>query len=156
MNTDIMNLVDELGDLNARLAQFDELDKRRSELKKILAEHCDTLGDTEETLQGKRFSVVFSKPTTNRTIENIGGFLEAVGLADFLASVKVSTTSAAKLLSKTQAAELFVESRGSRRMKAVVEVVQATRPAPEQIAVESFYASLAGIIQGVAPRVQGH
>lgn len=148
---EIKNLVDELGGLNAKLSSFDELAKRRDEIKKLLAEHCDLLSSAEETLQGNAYTVVFGKPVINRSIEDIAGFLETVGIQSFLGAVKISTTAASKLLSKTDAARLFVESRGSRRMKAIVETVQVSRPTPETMAVEQFYQSLSGILNSATP-----
>lgn len=148
---EIATLVDELGGLNAKLASFDEMAKRRDELKKLLSEYCDFISNDETTLQGERFTVVFSKPTINRSIEDVAGFLETVGIQSFLGAVKISTTVASKLLSKTDSARLFIESRGSRRLKAVVEVAQVARPTSEQLAVDQFYASLSGILNSVSP-----
>ena len=148
---EIAMLTDELGSLNAKLASFDELAKRRDEVRKLLCEHCDSLGDTETTLHGSAYTAVFSKPVINRSIEDVAGFMNAVGVESFLTAVKISTTAANRLLSKTDAARLFVESRGSRRLKAVVEVAQVTRPTSEQQAVENFYSSLAGIMGSVSP-----
>lgn len=110
----ITNLVDELGELEQQLSQIDHLIKRRDEVKKLLSESCE--GNEETTLQSKKFSVVFSRPTTNRTIEreHFGDYLNAVGLEGFMDSVKVSTTTASKLLTKTDQERLFTVTQGSR------------------------------------------
>lgn len=147
MNTfEIANLVDELGSLSNQLKPYQALQDRHDALRKQLAEYCDAQSSDETTLTGNHFTAVFSKPTTNRTIEDVAGFLSAVGVERFLTAVKVSTTIATKLLSKTDAAQLFVESKGSRRLKAVVERQQPVSPA-----VEAFHQTLANIVRSVSP-----
>jgi hypothetical protein len=63
-----------------------------------------------------------------RTVNNVGGFLEAVGIDAFIGAVKISTTAADKLLSATQKATLFEVTTGSRRVKDTGELMQAVQP----------------------------
>lgn len=116
----IKSMVDRLGDLDSQLKAVDSLLLERDALRKQLAEHADTLSDNEETLRGIHYSVVFSKPPINHSIIDVAGYLNAVGIEGFLGSVKVSVTTATKLLSKNQQADLFVKSKGARRLKAIV------------------------------------
>jgi len=141
---EIAKLVDALGDVNKTLTSYDNLVQRRDALRKTLAEYCDTLGPTDQTLTGERYSIAFSKPIVSRSIDDVAGYLEAVGLTNFLQSVKVSITSASKFLSKTDATRLFVESQGPRRLKAVIELPLTTNE--QDKAAERFLASLSGIL----------
>lgn len=129
----IYSMVDDFAALDTELKSIDSKIKRHAELKKLLAEYCDSKGDAEMTLSGKHFVVQFSKPVINKTVEDLPDYLEAVGLEGFLKSVKVSTTAASKLLNKTEQERLFVKSRGSRRLKAIMpkEPVSGLDPAFE-------------------------
>lgn len=156
MNTsvEIKNLVDELGLLNTKLTTFDELVSRRETIRKQLSEYADTFSDSEVNIQGSSFIATFSKAPVTRElkVEQYPAYLEAVGINGFLQSVKVSVTTATKLLGQADQERLFSTSKGARRLKGVVEiprVVSAEDP------TTAFYASLAGIIDGLTPRASG-
>lgn len=93
---EITKLVDELGNVNKTLSTHDASAQRREALRKTLAEYCDILGPTDQTLTGERYSVAFSKPIVSRSIDDVAGYLDAVGLPNFLQSVKVSITVTSK------------------------------------------------------------
>lgn len=139
----IIEMVDRLGDLDAQLKAVDGLLTERDALRRQLAEHADSLSDNEEILRGKRFSVIFAKPPTTRAINDVGAYLETVGVQGFIQSVKVSVSEATKLLSKAGQSRLFVEGRGSRRLKAVV-----ANSNDSEIAAANFFNSLSAALAG--------
>jgi hypothetical protein len=124
----IANKVDRFVDLSNQLAFVDSLIKERDSLRKQLAVHADSIGTGAVKITGDHSYVSFTKAPAMRSIENIGGFLEAVGLDSFLTAVKISTTLADKLLNETQKAELFEVSVGARRIKDTGELMQAMAP----------------------------
>ena len=156
----IADLVDRFGALENELKKVEALIKERDELRKRLAEACDEVGEGEVTLQGHAFTVMFSKAPAMREIKpaQFGDYLTIVGIDDFLKSCKVSTTAADKLLGEQDKARLFTVSKGSRRLKACIasQVVEVAKPiSTEDQATTAFYASLAGIIDGLTPRAPG-
>jgi hypothetical protein len=124
----ISEMVDRFVDLQNQLSFVDSLIKERDSLRKQLAVHADSISDGAVKLTGDTCYVSFTKAPAMRSIENIGGFLEAVGLDKFLTAVKISTTVADKLLNETQKAELFEVSVGARRVKDTGELMQAVAP----------------------------
>ncbi|WP_150046574.1 hypothetical protein [Methylomonas rhizoryzae] len=140
----VQSLTDELGELQAQLAAYDALTERRDTIRRALAEHCDALGDNETTLHGSHYTAVFSKPPLMREIkpEHLGEYLSVVGVDGLLKSCKVSTTSAAKLLSAIDQERLFTCAKGARRLKSVIE----RQPSTEQAALERFYSELSGLV----------
>ncbi len=135
-NENISKMVDRFGWLTAELKAVDDLLKERDTLRKQLADYADSISDGEVKLSGSRYYVSFSKAPLMRTINNIAGFLDAVGLEDFLMAVKVSTTTADKLLSEIQKAALYEVSPGVRRLKDVGAIAGLMR---------GFYENLAGL-----------
>ena len=127
-NQPIAIMVDRFVDLTNQLAFVDSLIKERDSLRKQLAEHADTLSDGVVKLTGDTSYVSFTKAPLMRTVNNVGGFLEAVGLDSFLTAVKISTTVADRLLSATQGAVLFEVSQGSRRVKDTGDLMPVTQP----------------------------
>ena len=124
----IEDQIDRFVDLQNQLAFCDALLKERDSLRKQLAEWADSISPDAVKLTGNNSYVSFTKPPLMREISNIGGFLEAVGLEKFLTAVKISTTTADKLLNETQKTKLFETSLGARRVKDSGELVQATKP----------------------------
>jgi hypothetical protein len=121
-------MVDRFVDLTNQLSFLDSLIKERDSLRKQLAVHADTIGTGAVKLTGDTCYVSFTKAPAMRAIENIGGFLEAVGLDNFLTAVKISTTVADKLLNEAQKVELFEISTGARRVKDAGKLMQAMAP----------------------------
>ena len=147
MATSIENLIDRFGELEAQLKGVDALIKERDTLRKQLAEACDAIDPAGEVrLIGSQFAVTFGKAPVQRTLSNIAGYLEAVGLAKFLDSVKVSITEADKYLTETQKAELFEIGRGARRLKACDVIVNK-----EDQALVRFYETLTASIAAITP-----
>lgn len=124
----ISEMVDRFVDLTSQLSFVDSLVKERDSLRKMLAEHADTIGTGAVKLTGNNSYVSFTKPPLMRNISNVGGFLEAVGLDNFLTAVKISTTTADKLLNETQRTTLFDVTVGSRRVKDTGELMQTAAP----------------------------
>jgi len=124
----ISEKVDRFVDLTNQLSFVEALIKERDSLRKQLAEHADTIGSDAVKLTGNTTYVSFTKAPLMRSIENIGGFLEAVGLDSFLTAVKISTTVADKLLNETQKTALFEVTTGARRVKDTGEIMQAVKP----------------------------
>lgn len=137
----ISEMIDRFVDLNNQIAFVDDLIKERDSLRKQLAEHADTVGSGPVKLSGERFYVSFSKAPLMRSVSNIGGFLEAVGIDKFISAVKVSTTEADKLLNETQKATLFDVTVGSRRLKDTGEILQAV-PARQGAELFNFLAGM--------------
>jgi hypothetical protein len=144
----IQTLVDEFGTLNAELKQFDALAKRRDELKKQLAEYCDTVSNDEVKLVGSRYFVTFAKPAISRTVKSLPELFSAIGAAAFFDCVKPSITEVCKHLNKTQQAELLESVPGARRLKLVDEVVVKTQ---EEAALDNFYATLNASLGAMTP-----
>jgi hypothetical protein len=124
----ISDKVDRFVDLSNQLAFVDSLVKERDSLRKMLAEHADSVGTGAVMLTGHNSYVSFSKPPLMRNISNVGAFLETVGIDSFLTAVKISTTAADKLLNETQKVELCDVSVGSRRVKDCGESVRSAAP----------------------------
>lgn len=124
----IAEKVDRFVDLTNQLSFVDALIKERDSLRKQLAEYADSVGSDAVKLTGNKTYVSFTKAPLMRSVENIGGFLEAVGLDQFLTAVKISTTVADKLLNETQKTTLFEVSVGARRVKDTGEITQAIQP----------------------------
>lgn len=97
-------------------------------MRKRLAEHADSISSDAVKLTGDKSYVSFSKAPMMRTVNNVGGFLEVVGLDNFLTAVKVSTTVADKLLNETQKSALFDVTIGARRVKDCGELLRAAAP----------------------------
>lgn len=147
---EITKLVDQLGRIESQLKGYDDLVTQREGLRKQLAEIADQ-SEGEVTFTGQAYMVTFSKNPITRELkpEQYGAFLEVVGVEGFLKCSKVSVTGASKLLSEVDQSRLFSTSRGSRRLKAVTAIPKPVMS--ESAAVESFYASLAGIVGSVTP-----
>jgi len=124
----IAEKVDRFVDLTNQLSFVDALIKERDSLRKQLAEHADTIGSGAVKLTGNNTYVSLTKAPLMRNVENIGGFLEAVGLDQFLTAVKISTTVADKLLNETQKTALFEVTTGTRRVRDTGEIMQAVKP----------------------------
>lgn len=124
----ISEMVDRFVDLTNQLSFVDSLIKERDSLRKMLAEHADTIGGGAVKIVGENSYVSFTKAPAMRNISNVGGFLKAVGLDSFLTAVKISTTTADKLLNETQKAGLFDVTTGSRRVKDTGELIQTIAP----------------------------
>jgi hypothetical protein len=143
-------LVDRFGELEQQLKGVDALIKERDSLRKQLADACDTLDpDGEVRLIGERFTVTFGKAPIQRTLSNLSGYLEAVGIVKFLSSVKVSISEADKFLNETQKAELFEVGKGARRLK---DCAPIATPSPEDQALARFYETLNQSLQSVMPK----
>jgi hypothetical protein len=129
--TSVMTLADKVDrfvDLTNQLAFVDSLVKERDSLRKQLAEQADTAGTGAVKLTGNNTYVSFTKAPLMRNISNVGAFLETVGLDSFLTAVKISTTTADKLLNETQKTSLFDVTVGSRRVKDTGEIMQVVQP----------------------------
>ncbi len=124
----ITDKVDRFVDLTNQLAFVDSLVKERDSLRKQLAEYADTIGTGTVKLTGNNTYVSFTKAPLMRNISNVGAFLEVVGLDNFLTAVKISTTTADKLLNETQKTTLFDVNVGSRRVKDTGVMMQVVQP----------------------------
>jgi glutamate-1-semialdehyde aminotransferase len=146
----IIAMIDRFGELETQLKGIDALIKERDSLRKQLAEQCDTLdSDGEVRLIGERFSVAFGKAPIQRTLSNLSGYLEAVGIVKFLASAKISMTEADKYLNETQKAELLEIGKGARRLK---DCAPIATPSPDEFALARFYETLNQSLQSVMPK----
>jgi glutamate-1-semialdehyde aminotransferase len=146
----ITAMIDRFGELETQLKGIDALIKERDSLRKQLAEQCDTIDpDGEVRLIGERFSVTFGKAPIQRTLSNLAGYLEAVGITKFLSSVKVSVSEADKYLNETQKAELFEVGKGSRRLKDCAPMVSR---ASEDEALARFYEALNITLGSITPK----
>ena len=129
--TSVMTLADKVDrfvNLTSQLAEVEALVKERDSLRKQLAEHADTMGAGAVKLTGNNTYVSFTKAPLMRNVSNVGLFLETVGLDKFLTAVKISTTTADKLLNETQKTTLFDVTVGSRRVKDTGEMMQVIQP----------------------------
>lgn len=143
----LANQVDRFAELTLQLKAFDDAVKERDTLRKQLAEFCDSVSSDDVRLTGNRYFVAFTKAPLMRSVSNIAGFFNAVGLERFLSVVKVNTSDADRLLTETQKTALLEATPGSRRLKDVGEL-----PNP----VSAFYLSLAGALQpGHSPKPLG-
>lgn len=151
----LVQMIDRFGQLESELKKVEALIAERDALRKQLSEACDAVAEGEAVLQGKAYSVVFSKAPALRTIEpnRFAEYLAIVGLDGFLASCKVSTSAADKLLSEQDKARLYHVTKGSRRLKACVPVVARQS---EVTSASDFYSSrLASILESAFPAGQG-
>jgi hypothetical protein len=108
----IESMIDRFCELQNQITDVEPLIKERDNLRKQLAEYCDTVSPDAVKLTGVNSYMSFTKPPVMREIKDINGFFEAVGFEAFLASVKISTSAADKLLNETQKAKLFETSLG--------------------------------------------
>lgn len=137
----IESMVDRFADLTQQLEFIEPLVKERDSLRKQLCEYADTQGNTAIKLQGHSHYVSLTPAPLMRNVNNIVGFLEAVGLDRFLTSIKISTTAADKLLTETQKAVLFDVTLGSRRIKDVGQLM----PAEQSIQGSKLFNHLMGL-----------
>ena len=87
-NQNIIEMVDRFGQLSAELKTVDDLIKERDTRRKQLADYADTISEGEVKLSGFRYYVSFSKAPLMGIINNIGGFLGAVGLENLITAVQ--------------------------------------------------------------------
>jgi glutamate-1-semialdehyde aminotransferase len=143
-------MIDRFGELESELKGVDALIKERDSLRKQLAEHCDSIDpDHEVRLIGEHYSVTFGKAPLQRTLSNLSGYLEAVGIVKFLASAKISVSEADKFLNEAQKATLFETGKGARRLK---DCAPIATPSPEELALSRFYETLNQSLQSVLPK----
>jgi hypothetical protein len=86
----ILDMVDRYNDLASQLSFVDALIKEKDLLRRLLSEHADTLGTGMIKVLGHTSYISFSPAPQMRTINNVDGYLEAVGLDSFLASARRS------------------------------------------------------------------